>query len=175
MSNHSRLAESLRPVKETIDPILEDHLKRGTDPLPKDPRPAARLNPACVVCGQENPCGLHLEFQTQGDVSMARWTASAGWESFKGVIHGGVICALLDEAMSQSIITAGHTALTAEMRVRFRDKVSINDGLVVRGWVVRTQKRKIVAESSLSSVDGVEKAHAWATFLTARGHELQDV
>jgi uncharacterized protein (TIGR00369 family) len=167
MSNHSGVADHDLPANDTTDCITEDDLRHGTDLLPKNPPAAARMNPACVVCGKENPCGLHLEFQTDGDVSMARWTASAGWESFKGVIHGGVICALLDEAMSQSIITAGHMALTAEMRVRFRKKVSINDDLFVRGWVVRIQKRKIVAESSLTSIDGVEKAHAWATFLTA--------
>ena len=69
--------------------------------------------------------------------------------------------------MSQSIISEGYTALTAEMRVRFRKKVSVNDDLSVRGWVVRVQKRKIVAEGSLTSADGVEKAHAWATFLAA--------
>src|ERR1035441_625166 len=126
-----------------------------------------RLNPDCVVCGQENPIGLQLAFEADGNASMAWWTASAGWESFKGVIHGGVICAILDEAMSQSILSSVYTALTAEMRVRFRKKVSVNDDLSVRGWVVRVQKRKIVAEGSLTSADGVERAHAWATFLAA--------
>ena len=67
--------------------------------------------------------------------------------------------------MSQAIIAAGYEALTAEMRIRFRKKVSVNDVLRVRGWVVRVQKRKIVAEGSLTSADGVERAHAWATFL----------
>jgi hypothetical protein len=154
-----------------MDCVAENDLRVGTDLLQENLRATAPLNPACVVCGQENPCGLHLEFQMDGDVSMARWTASAGWESFKGVIHGGVICAVLDEAMSQAIIAAGYEALTAEMRIRFRNKVSVNDVLSVRGWVVRVQKRKVVAEGSLVSADGVERAHAWATFLvTTNSH-----
>jgi acyl-coenzyme A thioesterase PaaI-like protein len=124
-----------------------------------------RLNPDCVVCGQENPIGLQLAFEADGNASMAWWTASAGWESFKGVIHGGVICAILDEAMSQAAIGAGYTALTAELRVRFRKKVSVDDELCVRGWVVGVRKRKIMAEASLTAADGAEKAHAWATFL----------
>jgi hypothetical protein len=148
-----------------MDCVAENHLEDGSDRLLQNPRATTPLNPACVVCGQENPCGLHLEFQTDGDVSLAHWTASAGWESFKGVIHGGVICAVLDEAMSQAIIAAGYEALTAEMKIRFRKKVGVNDVLSVRGWVVSVQKRKIVAEGSLTSADGVEKAHAWATFL----------
>lgn len=173
MSNQGGVAEGDLLLAETIDCNAENNLSVGTDPLLQNPRATAPLNPACVVCGQENPCGLHLEFQSNGDVSMANWTASAGWESFKGVIHGGVICAVLDEAMSQAIIAAGYEALTAEMRIRFRKKVNVNDVLRVRGWVVGVQKRKIVAEGSLTSADGVERAHAWATFLATASSEVR--
>lgn len=172
MSNQGAVAEVDLLLAEAMDCAVENHLRVGADPLLLNLRATAPLNPACVVCGQENPCGLHLEFQTDGGVSMAHWTASAGWESFKGVIHGGVICAVLDEAMSQAIIAAGYEALTAEMRIRFRKKVSVNDVLRVRGWVVRVQKRKIVAEGSLTSVDGVERAHAWATFLVTTNSQV---
>ena len=168
MSNQGGVAEGEPLLVETMDCVSQNHLGVGFDPLLQNARATASLNPACVVCGQENPCGLHLEFQTDGDASLAQWTASAGGESFKGVIHGGVICAVLDEAMSHAIIAAGYEALTAEMGIRFRKKVSVNDVLRVRGWVVRVQKRKIVAEGSLTSTDGVEKAHAWATFLATR-------
>jgi len=165
MSNQDGVAERDLLLAETMVCAAENHLGIGSDPLPQKPRATTPLNPACVVCGQENPCGLHLEFQTDGNVSTAKWTALAGWESFNGVIHGGVICAVLDEAMSQAIIAAGYEALTAEIRIRFRKKVSVNDVLRVRGWLVRVQRRKIVTEGSLTSADGVERAHAWATFL----------
>jgi acyl-coenzyme A thioesterase PaaI-like protein len=99
---------------------------------------------------------------------MARWRASAGWESFRGTIHGGVICAVLDEAMSRAIVSVGYLAVTAEIRVRFRDKAVPGEELSIRGWVTGVRKRKIEAESSLLAADGVEKAHAWATFLTVR-------
>jgi hypothetical protein len=128
-----------------------------------------RVNPECVVCGPENPCGLHLEFQADCGVAMASWRASAGWESFKGTIHGGVICAVLDEAMSRAIVSAGYLAVTAEIRVRFREKVIPGEELSIRGWVTGVRKRKIVAESCLISANGAEKAHAWATFLTVQG------
>ena len=120
MSNQGGVAEVDLHLVETMDCAAENHPKFGADPLLLNLCAIAPLNPACVVCGQENPFGLHLEFQTDGDVSTAQWTASVGWESFKGVIHGGVICAVLDEAMSHAIIAAGYEALTAEMRVRFR-------------------------------------------------------
>ncbi len=133
-------------------------------------RALAPLNPACVVCGQDNPHGLHLEFQADPGTCTARasWVASVGWESFQGVIHGGVISAVLDEAMSKAIIISGHEAFTAEIRIRFRRKVRIGETLSVQGWVVAVRKRKITTEASLTSSGGAEMARAWATFLTAR-------
>lgn len=170
MSNRSSMAERTLSSVEFPNPAPGRTFESGDDTARPSQRAIALLNPACVVCGQENPHGLHLEFQSEQDPAIARapWTASVGWESFQGVIHGGVISAVLDEAMSKAIIFAGHEAFTAEMKIRFRRKVSIGETLSVRGWVVAVHKRKISAEASLASADGVEKAHAWATFLTAR-------
>lgn len=126
----------------------------------------SRVNPDCVVCGQENPCGLRLRFERDGETVISNWTATWGWESFRGIVHGGVVAAILDETMSQAVIAAGYMALTAELRVRFRKKVRIGDELRVRGWVVEAHKRKIRTEGWMVGADGEEKAYAWATFLT---------
>ena len=126
----------------------------------------ARLNPACVVCGTQNPKGLHIEFVHDSDGVRANWTPSEGWESFPGIIHGGVITAVLDEAMSKAIIARDWQALTAELRVRFHGRVSPGDTLQVRGWTKDRRKRRIRAEAVLTTEKGQELAHAWATFLT---------
>ncbi|HEY0308482.1 MAG TPA: PaaI family thioesterase [Acidobacteriaceae bacterium] len=131
-------------------------------------REVAPLNSACVACGHENPGGLHLEFHVGRKCASARWTTRAGWESFRGIIHGGVISTVMDEAMSKAIISEGYQALTAELKIRFRAKVSVDEELRVQGWVVSVQKRKIVAEATLTTADGMEKAHAWSAFLVVR-------
>ena len=77
------------------------------------------LNRACFVCGEENPHGMHLGFQADGRRASARWTPTAGWESFQGIIHGGIISAVLDEVMSKAIISGGDEAFTADLRIRF--------------------------------------------------------
>jgi acyl-CoA thioesterase FadM len=131
-------------------------------------REAAPLNAACFVCGHENPAGLKLEFLTGKKCASAQWTTRIGWESFQGIIHGGVISTVLDEAMSKAIISEGYEALTAELKIRFRAKVKVDEELRVRGWVVSMKKRKILAEATLKTADGTEKAHAWAIFLVVR-------
>jgi acyl-coenzyme A thioesterase PaaI-like protein len=139
-------------------------------------RRLARLNTACVVCGPENPAGLRLNFNCSPDEATAEWRPTRAWESFQGVIHGGIVTAVLDEAMSKAIIARHCEALTAELRVRFRRRVSPGAGVLrVRGWVVERRKRRILAEAALTSPSGEEYAHAWAAFLILPGasaHEM---
>ncbi len=144
----------------------------GTDSnqetLPHLDSAAEPLNPACFVCGEENPHGMHLQFHTHDRGASAQWTTTAGWESFQRVIHGGILSAVLDEAMSKAIISGGYQAFTADLRIRFRKKVCVGETISVNGWVVDVQKRRILAESSLTSEDGEERVHAWGVFLIAR-------
>lgn len=126
------------------------------------------LNPACFVCGEENPHGMHLGFQADARHASARWTPTAGWESFQGIIHGGIISAVLDEAMSKAIISGGDEAFTADLKIRFRKKICIGDVVFVNAWVVSVEKRKILAEASLTSENGDERAHSWGVFLVKR-------
>ncbi len=67
--------------------------------------------------------------------------------------------------MSQAIIAREWEALTVELRVRFRARVSPGDRLHVRGWIVEKKGRKILTEATLKTHGDVERAHAWATFL----------
>jgi acyl-coenzyme A thioesterase PaaI-like protein len=125
------------------------------------------LNPACVVCGAQNPNGLHIQFAEDENGVWAKWSPTQNWESFQGVIHGGIITAVLDEAMSKAILAHDWRAFTAELTIRFRQRVSPGDELKIRGWIKDRHKRRIRAEAVLTAADGQELAHAWATFLTA--------
>jgi acyl-coenzyme A thioesterase PaaI-like protein len=135
----------------------------------------ARSQEACFVCGRENPRGLQIEFERQaGGEAIATWTPSPALEGFRGIVHGGVVSTVLDEAMSKAVAFTGHEALTAELRVRFRRRVASTDTVLIRGWVVRQNKRLIEAEATLTALDGLERAHAWARFLALPGapHDL---
>jgi acyl-coenzyme A thioesterase PaaI-like protein len=127
----------------------------------------ARSQSACFVCGQDNPRGLRIRYQRQDSGEMtAAWTPSPEWEGFRGIVHGGVVSTVLDEAMSKAVAATGSQALTAELRVRFRRHVTSGDTFFIRGWIVRRNKRLIETEAVLTTPDGTEHAHAWARFLT---------
>ena len=97
----------------------------------------ARTQNRCVVCGQENPYGLHIHFVRERDGAItAEWRPTENWEGFEGIVHGGIISTVLDEAMSKAVAAMNYEALTGELRVRFRRHVAAGENLRIRGWVV---------------------------------------
>ncbi len=128
--------------------------------------PRAEPQSCCFVCGADHPAGLRIRYQPNPDGSVAaHWTPGSAWEGFRGIIHGGVLSTVLDEAMSKAVMHAGCEAVTGELRVRFRRPVAPAETLRIRGWILERRKRLIAAEASLTASDGSERAHAWASFL----------
>ena len=126
----------------------------------------ARPPSACLVCGQDNPSGLQIAFQRQDNGDMtATWSPGPAWEGFRGIGHGGVVSTVLDEAMSKAVAATGSEALTAQLQIRFRLPVTSGSDFRIRGWIVKRSKRLIETEATLTSSDGTEHAHAWASFL----------
>ena len=126
----------------------------------------ARSQSACFVCGQENARGLRIRFERGEGQARAEWRPEPAFEGFRGIVHGGVVSTVLDEAMSKAVAGTGTQALTAELRVRYRRHVATGEVYQVKGWVVRRNKRLIEAEGVLTAGDGTEHAHAWGRFLT---------
>lgn len=99
---------------------------------------------------------------------VAEWTPAADLEGYSGVIHGGVISTVLDEAMAKIVAAKTGRALTVELRVRFRRMVATGERVVVSGWIATGNKRLIQSEAKLVGTDGSELAHAWGTFLASK-------
>ena len=120
----------------------------------------------CFACGSENPHGLRLKFHVDpSGTATADLALSPQWEGPSGIVHGGIASTLLDEAMAKAAATTGCKAMTAELRVRFRESAKTGERLQLRGWVVRQEKRLIETEATLTAADGSERAHAWGKFI----------
>lgn len=121
----------------------------------------------CFGCGESNPIGLKLVFYRDGDAVEARFTPRPEHEGYAGLVHGGIISALLDEAMSWSVIARGKLAVTAQMSLRFRRPVAVGMPLRVRGWVEHDRGRITEARGELLGLDGAVLAQASGTFVLA--------
>jgi uncharacterized protein (TIGR00369 family) len=99
----------------------------------------------------------------------ATWSAAEELCGFPGIVHGGIVTTLMDEAMSKSVARTGVRALTCELKVRLRESAHPGDALRIRGWVVERRKRRILTEATVEGPEGREVAHGWATFLVVEG------
>ncbi len=56
--------------------------------------------PQCFGCGRKNPIGLKLKFQWDGKTATAEFAAGENHQGWPGIVHGGIIFSILDEAMA---------------------------------------------------------------------------
>ena len=123
------------------------------------------MHPRCVVCGRPGPAGLGLEFQVQADGSVtASFDCHDKFEGYGGMLHGGVISAIADGAMTNCLFAHGIVAVTAEIKVRFRHPVELDTPLVVRAHITRSQDPLHVVEAEIVQ-DGQIKAKATGKFM----------
>ena len=85
-------------------------------------------------------------------------------EGYGGRLHGGVIAAALDGAMTHCLFALGRTAVTAELTVRFKQPVATGRPATVRAWLERDLGPLYLLQAELVQ-DGVVKAAASAKFL----------
>lgn len=91
----------------------------------------ARAADHCFVCGRDNPIGLRLVFQRTGEGVRAEFVPSELHVGYDGLVHGGIISALVDDALANAFATRSQEALTAKLEVRFRRPVRPGDHLVI--------------------------------------------
>jgi acyl-coenzyme A thioesterase PaaI-like protein len=129
----------------------------------------------CFVCGQENPGGLRLRFAVDGrGGAEASWCAAAPHQGFAGVIHGGVVLSVLDEAMWYAAFGLGGVVMTAEANVRYRRRVEVGQELRVVGTVERRRGRLWECAAALCCRHAGEPlATATGKFLAAPAEDVR--
>lgn len=123
----------------------------------------------CFVCGQRNPFGLHLVFRREEDSIVADFQPREEHQGFPGVIHGGIVAALLDETLGRTSLlgNAPEWTMTGRLEVRYRHYVPFGPLLRVRGRLVTERRRMMQASGVLTLADNesVVLAEAQGTFL----------
>lgn len=99
---------------------------------------------SCFVCGEANPLGLNLRFETDGRVVRARFTPRREHTGFTDVIHGGLVATVLDEIMVWACaVRTGRFAFSAEMTVRYHRPARPGERLELSGELVANRRDRI--------------------------------
>lgn len=124
-----------------------------------------RRHPHCILCGSENPAGLHLNFDPLPDGSVqAEFDCGRLFEGYPNTLHGGIICLLLDGAMTNCLFAQGRTALTGELCVRFHHPVATGRTVSVRARIENSGHQIHYLAAELRQA-GVVMATATAKFV----------
>lgn len=120
----------------------------------------------CFVCGLSNPYGLHLRFYTTapGEVTV-NYTVPEHFQGYPGVVHGGIVAAILDEATGRAYMgdpAAPRFMFTARLEVRYRKNVPVGRPLRIVGRAGKDRGRVATATGAIYGPTGELLAEAEA-------------
>ncbi len=114
------------------------------------PTTMAPTYPHCFVCGAENEKGLQVKFAASPDGGCrAEYVPSADHVGWPGIVHGGLVFTLMDEALAWALLFAGLQGVTAKAEARFRQPARVGEPLIVTGRVVEQQRRLVRAHAEV--------------------------
>ncbi len=122
----------------------------------------------CLLCGDHNPRSLGLHFESDGNGGVrAGFKAERNLQGYEGILHGGVIAALLDAGMTHCLFQHRVEALTGDLHVRFLHQVNCGEALQIRAWILSGNPPLFLLKSELTAGDRV-LAWAEAKFVARR-------
>lgn len=122
----------------------------------------------CFVCERANPQGLQIPFahDDDRDAVVAEFTLGSAFSGAPTYVHGGVVAAVLDEAMAWAAIAIGGAfAVTSELSIRFERPVRVGRPHRVEATLVDVDEKSIHAAASVVDDRGRTCASAESTLI----------
>lgn len=118
---------------------------------------------SCFLCGRDNPVSLKVVWENDRELDQIRTTVTVAEEynGYPGVVHGGVVAALLDETAGRSIMLEGGTEeflVTLKLDVTYRRPTPTRTPLTVVGWVERRTANRAHVAGEIRLPDGTVTA-----------------
>lgn len=117
----------------------------------------------CFVCGRENQYGLKLSFFTEDEgVVVSEITVPEQYQGFPGVVHGGIVASMLDEACGRAHMTEDPVRFmfTATLNLRYRKNTPTGKPLRLVGKVGKIKERTATSSAVLYDEQGQVLAEA---------------
>ena len=129
----------------------------------------------CFGCAQGNPIGLKLHFEWDGKTAKAEFTPTELYQGWQGIVHGGIIAVMLDEAASWAMLFEGMNPVTTKMETWFRHPALIGELLIITGSITKKTGKRVEAKAAITSRDGTLIAECISTYLVIKAEEITNV
>ncbi len=129
-----------------------------TDKPPKQPN-----SHMCFICGLQNPVGLHMAIYNDHDNNCiySDVIIPDQYQSYPGVVHGGIVATMLDEISGRATIMDGsdqNLMVTMKLEVKYRLPTPTNTPLKVIGRVVSQNESRAKVVGEIQLADGTVTA-----------------
>lgn len=127
-------------------------------------------SPGCFVCDNDesNSRSLHLKLFWNEEEKMVYipFTADKSWCGYSGVVHGGVLASIFDDAMAWAVRKeSGEWGVTADFHIRYRKPVLADKNYTVKGKLENQRGRKFKTSAQILDTESNVLAEADALFV----------
>ena len=133
----------------------------------------------CFACGQRNPYGLHMVFRQEDNTIVSDFSPREEYQGFPGMVHGGIVAVVLDEALNRTSLLTEHPAwtMTGRLDIRYRRYVPYGPLLRVRAMLGMQRGRMVQASGklTLAADESVVFAEAQGSFMALDAAALEEV
>jgi uncharacterized protein (TIGR00369 family) len=121
----------------------------------------------CFGCGGANASGMKLEFEANTETGhvTGRFKIGKEFQGSMGMLHGGIIATLLDEAMGKVCKLSDARAVTAELDVKYLKPIQVGQEIVVEAFQVKRQGRQMYHEGEIRDMNGMVLARGSGRFV----------
>lgn len=120
----------------------------------------------CFICGRNNPRGLYMAFYDNGQSEVrAVHTVTEMYQGYPGIVHGGIVAAMLDEVVGRVAMIGDHHhfMFSVKLEVKYRHPVPTQTPLRLVGRIVKMRGRLGKAVGEVQQPDGQVLAEAEMT------------
>lgn len=119
-------------------------------------------NKQCFVCGQDNLSGLKLSLKVFKGQGLAETEVKfpGHFQGWAGVVHGGLVAAVLDEVMIYAASAAGYKCVTVEITARYLKPTPAGEIIRFSGKFISRKKKVVFAEAEALDEKGQVLAQA---------------
>ena len=130
--------------------------------------------PNCLVCGRSNPHGLHLSLHVDPDTSTVtpHFTPTHDHIGFEGIVHGGLLATVLDEAMVWAATWSGKRfCVCGELSIRYKQSAVVGETIIVIAAIDQARKKLITTTAEVRRAnDNTLLASATAKYVPLDDH-----
>ncbi len=127
-----------------------------------------KLNDYCFTCGTKNADGLQLDCRLEGETLVTEIVFEEKYVGYPGIVHGGIVCCVLDEVVASHLYQLGYPAMTADLQVRFKHPIPLGERIRFSSRIETLKKRLWILSAQGFLPNGEVAVTSRAKMLPAR-------